>query len=524
MKKKHFSPKFQLPELSDYTKPAGEKFWAEFPAAAVEQGVSLVRAADLWRLAGKWGCADKKRLEVVCKDLTLGADIGCVGQFRAASYSKNSNSSFKFGRQVTDEIADWVAKGFAAGPVDEGDLPAGAKINSILCREKPNGAVRVILNLSAPQGVSVNDGIDISNFPATMSSTEKYIGVLNEAGIGCLMTKIDWAAAYKHVAVAKKDMNLQWFQWLGKFFVEKCLVFGGASSAGIYDRLAKTVLDIVVRASGFPASMICQHLDDVCAAAPAGSGLAGEFDRKYTEIAGRIGVKLAPRDDPDKSFAESTVGVVFGVRYDTEAWTWGMPEDKLSKFGDQVKRLLAAEEVRQDEIQSVVGRIINVKALVPGGRFSMDHLMRLQNVHDKGSQMVRLNDKFKRQLYNWLVLLMACSGRASIPREEERLPPWAVECFTDAAGGSLESPGRGLGAVIPDLGWWSYMPWTRAVNSGTVTHEGKKVGRKLSALELMGPLLVMAAGAGELRGLALKFWVDNSGSCIIWRKGYSIQC
>ncbi len=488
------------------------------------QGTSLVLARELRLLAARWGCSDKARLNLVCRDLAEGADIGCEGHFRAASYSSNTASSYKFGQQVTDEIADWVTKGFAAGPIEEGDLPGGAKINSILCREKPNGAVRVILNLSAPEGLSVNDGIDAGRFPATMSSTEKWLTVLNKAGRCGVMTKIDWAAAYKHVAVRQQDMNLQWFQWLGKFFVEKCLVFGGASSAGIYDRLAKTVLDIVIRASGFPKDMVCQHLDDVCAAAPAGTELAENFDRMYAKVASQVGVQLAPRDDPDKSFSSSTTGVVFGVRYDTVAWTWGIPEEKMGKFGDQVRRILAEAEVRQDEIQSVVGRIINVKALVSGGRFNMDHLMRLQNLSERGGDLIQLNDQFKRQLYTWLVLLMACSGRAAIPGGEERLPPWAMDCFTDAAGGSLESAGRGLGAVIPELGWWAYMPWARLVNSGAVVYEGKKVSRKLSALELMGPLLVLAAAAEEVQGRAVRFWVDNSGSCIIWKKGYSIQC
>ncbi len=154
----------------------------------------------------------------------------------------------------------------------------------------------------------------------------------------------------------------------------------------------------------------------------------------------------------------------------------------------------------------------------------MDHLMRLQNVSKVGRDLVPLNDQFKRQLHFWLVMLMACSGRAAIPREEAALAPWAIDVYTDAAGGSLESPGRGVGAVIPQLQWWSFMPWARDVNAGKVLADGKKVSRKLSALELMGPLLVMAAGAREIRGMQLRFWVDNSGSCIIWRKGYSIQC
>jgi len=54
--------------------------------------------------------------------------------------------------------------------------------------------------------------------------------------------------------------------------------------------------------------------------------------------------------------------------------------------------------------------------------------------------------------------------------------------------------------------------------------DGKKLSKKLSALELVGPLACLASGAEWCRGRALRFWVDNSGSVRIWQKGYSSSC
>jgi hypothetical protein len=75
--------------------------------------------------------------------------------------------------------------------------------------------------------------------------------------------KIDWANAYKHVHVKPTDLPVQYFSWLGKDFVELMLVFGARSSAGIYDRLAKLVLCLVLACtcSRFPPNMVCQYLD-----------------------------------------------------------------------------------------------------------------------------------------------------------------------------------------------------------------------------------------------------------------------
>ena len=48
-----------------------------------------------------------------------------------------------------------------------------------------------------------------------MSKTEKWLRVLNTAGQGCNIVKIDWSDAYKHIAVAAEDICLQYFSWLG---------------------------------------------------------------------------------------------------------------------------------------------------------------------------------------------------------------------------------------------------------------------------------------------------------------------
>ena len=188
--------------------------------------------------------------------------------------SSNAPSAYEFGQQVTDAIACWVDKGFAFGPVRPQEVPRGAKVNGIMCREKPNGSVRIILNLSAPKLTGVNVGINKDEFPATMSSTQKFLEVLDRAGRGCEMVKVDWSDAYKHIPVCQSDLNLQWFKWLGMYFCELDLIFGCVSSVGIYDRAAKVVLSVVKKLAGMPEGLVCQHLDDTAAAAPAGSGLA----------------------------------------------------------------------------------------------------------------------------------------------------------------------------------------------------------------------------------------------------------
>jgi hypothetical protein len=237
---KVFKPKFPL--LEDYSVIRDAEFWDVFPVNYTAPAKSNIDSGKLRQLLIVNGIELTEVHEKVLGWLQHGAEIGCEGRYRAASVSKNTKGAYACGREVSDAIASWVKQGYAFGPVEEEEVPVSAKVNSILTRPKPNGSVRIILNLSAPKGLSVNDGIDPEEFPAVMSSTEAWLRVLEKAGRGCFMCKVDFADAYKHVAVALEDTDLQWFEWGGKFFKElwgavQCRHFGrhgeGCAAVGV---------------------------------------------------------------------------------------------------------------------------------------------------------------------------------------------------------------------------------------------------------------------------------------------------
>ncbi len=508
---KVFTPKYKLPAISDYREPA--------PAV----GMSMVSEQKLREVYEEAGLVASQALEEVCNDIRHGADIGCKGEFRKPSRSGNAPSAFDVGAQVTDSIASWLDKGFVVGPIDKDDLPPDIKINGIMCREKPNGSARVIMNFSAPKGRSVNEGIDKKEFPATMSSTGKWIAILEKAGRGAWMAKCDWSEAYKHLAVRPEDIRLQYFQWLGKYFAEICLVFGAVSSAGLYDRLAKVVLVVVIALAGFSAEMVCQYLDDTCAAAPAGRKAELEkFYQTYSTVARRVGVLLADTADPDKAFAPCTKGVVLGVEYDTVAWTWRIPREKAARFIQQLRTLIASDSMRQDDIWRIVGRVVHYAPLIPDGKFNIDCFMLANKHSDERDAQVPITDKLRRQAGFWILMMKLCSGTSGIPDLSAGFPAWTTEVFTDAAGGSLNGIGRGCGGVAGN--WWFYLPWSRKVNCGVKAADGKKLSKKLSALELVGPLVAVSAAAQFGLGDPMRIWVDNFGSVRIWKKGYSSSC
>jgi hypothetical protein len=213
---------------------------------------------------------------------------------------------------------------------------------------------------------------------------------------------------------------------------------------------------------------------------------------------------------------------VLGVTYDTVAWSWAIPQNKLCRVIAQIEEAISSDAMRQDSLWSLTGKILHYAPLIPTGRFNLDYIIKA-NAESKDKQhMVVLHAELKRQLHFWWVLLRVTAGGSQIPCGMG-LPAWARDCYTDAAGGTMEAVGRGVGAVSE--GWWVYVPWGRKINCGVAAAaDGKKLSRKLWALELVGPLLCVTAGAAWCRGQPVKVWVDNIGSVTIWQKGYSTRC
>ena len=77
-------------------------------------------------------------------------------------------------------------------------------------------------------------------------------------------------------------------------------MFEAVSSAGLFDRLAKIVLDIVRVRSDMQERCTIQHLDDVCSASPKGSKRSKEFYSQFQVTCDQLGVQLAPPGDKDK--------------------------------------------------------------------------------------------------------------------------------------------------------------------------------------------------------------------------------
>ena len=107
------------------------------------------------------------KLAILCNILQKGADIGCVGRGRLPTKSCNRNVVWQAdtGHIVTDMLQDWVVKGIAAGPLIQEEVEESFGqafiVNRLTTRSKPNGALRLIVDMSSeavPPVISAEGG------------------------------------------------------------------------------------------------------------------------------------------------------------------------------------------------------------------------------------------------------------------------------------------------------------------------------------------------------------------------------
>ena len=154
-------------------------------------------AEGLRDLARRAGCANSELVEKVARRLTEGADIGVRGRGRLPTLGRNSESVFEHGTALSDALQEGIVDGYLAGPYSREELVQlvgeDFSVNPINCKEKPNGKLRIIVDASAPHDAdesvpgwiwspevpgSTNSTIDISQFPAKMSSVPKFVKAL----------------------------------------------------------------------------------------------------------------------------------------------------------------------------------------------------------------------------------------------------------------------------------------------------------------------------------------------------------
>jgi hypothetical protein len=274
----------EIPELENYAVAPKQNFWdifpSNYPTGVRHGGVNIPELEKLIeKCKGKWTLSEKIKSEKALRNLK-GEKILVLVCALPPLKEKNAKSAVENGRAMTDVLATWLKKGFVAGPFDS--PPCESFQSNPLMAAVQRFKVRLILNLSAPTGLSFNDAVNSHDVDLLVMSSQKLFGDgLRKAGKGAVFSKTDIQDAYKLIPNAVAQWHLYGFEWLGKYFFDTTTVFGSKAAPALFDPIPDTIVNIACDLGNIPKTSVHRQLDDVPIVSRAGSGETEAFTKLY---------------------------------------------------------------------------------------------------------------------------------------------------------------------------------------------------------------------------------------------------
>ena len=357
---------------------------------------------------------------------------------------------------------------------------------------------RIIMNLSAPRGNSINDYISKEDFSLSYISVDDAINHILDAGKGALLSKVDVEAAFRCVPIKPEQWNLTGFEWEGVFYYDKVLSMGGRSSPYIFNAIAEAAEYICKVNHG--VSTLIHLLDDFLAV--DNPGKESKALDQILEVFKKLGIPVNGK----KVFGPCTCLEFLGIILDTILMEARLSEEKIEALKEKLQSFESKKKVTQLEILSLVGSLSFACKVITPGRSFLSRLIAKAYTVKELHHLVRTSKDLREDCRIWLKFLNDWNGRSLFLSR----PPLRYDetIVTDAAG----SLGYGGYLVSPTgIAAWFSQVWSPQQNQSW--HIGPK--------ELY-PILVAAQhwGAGW-SGKRILVACDNATVVSAINKGYS---
>ena len=370
------------------------------------------------------GHPDQQIVKYVLTGLRAGFDLGFNGTLKHISRS-NNKSARENPYEVTKAIHKELSRGHTAGPFPFPPFPVN-HISPLGAAPKTDGSYRLVLDLSQPEGDSVNDGIDKNEFPTEYTHFDKATDMVRRLGKGCKLTKIDIKHAYRILPVRMEDWPLLVYQWEGQYYVDLVLPFGGRSSSSIFTSFADLINWILTNKRNL--NSIHYSDDYLLASPPAPSNQAQEDLQSFKSTFHSLRVPIAE----DKLIGPTTCLTFIGIMINTVAFLVSIPPDKTQEIMDQMPKWCSRRTCTQVQLQSFVGKLNFFAKVIRPGRIFTRRLIDLIYTVKRPNHHITLTQIAKEDIHWWCELLHSWNRTSIIPTSF-RILSTDLLLYTDAA-------------------------------------------------------------------------------------------
>lgn len=370
----------------------------------------------------------------LCHFLAYGWPIGYYSLKLPESVAKNHPSAVEYPEHIRQFIK--TEKSFQAieGPINGPPFKPWARISPLMTRPKKGSlARRVIVDLSFPEGSSVNTGIDMAEYLGrdisyTLPTITDLIAKLQVEGEGAFIWKADLARAYRQLRADPVDAPLLCVKFDNDIFIDRCPPFGCRSSSAACQRVANSIVYMM----GEKKHHCLAYLDDF-------AGCSAQFQEAnnafiaFKQLAEYLGLELSDH----KCFSPSTTVEWLGYSINTQEMTIAIPQHKLQEVISECSLWFQRKRVTKNMVQSLVGRLAHIaNCVLPGRKFLARMLSTLRAFGEK--KWTTIDDEFIKDVRWFYYFAVSFNG---ITLYSPSLQTVVIECDAclEGAGGNTDS-------------------------------------------------------------------------------------
>ena len=284
----------------------------------------------------------------------------------------------------------------------------------------------MILHLSAPEGLSLNDFISKDEFSIHYSMLDNAVALLSRFKKGSMMAKVDLKSAFRMVPIQAVDWELLGMYWREQYYVDTCLPFGLRSAPSLFDNYASALHWILENNYG---ATLLHYLDDFLLVGPPGQPTCQESMTTMMQLCERLGVPVAT----EKCEGPATCITFLGIVLDSSLQQLRLPPEKLQEISFLTRSWLGLHKVTKRELLSLIGKLSFAAKVVPAGRLFLRRLIQLSTTARRLHHHIRLNSEARADIRWWNSFLPSWNGVAMFIS-----PEWSdadsLQLFTDASG------------------------------------------------------------------------------------------
>lgn len=342
-------------------------------------------------------------------------------------------------------------------------------ISNIFLRPKPNGKMRLILNLK-----QLNKFIDTSHF-----KIEDFRTTLKLMSRDCFMATLDIKNAYHFVKIHPDSRKYLRFQWDGKLYQFNVLPFGLSTAPYVFTKMTKPIVK-TLRSGGFLSTI---YLDDLIL---IGSSYQDCVDNILItkQLLCSLGFVI---NDEKSMLVPSNKCKYLGYILDSNRFEVSLPKEKRKRIKEEVLKFIHLETCTVRQFAQLIGLLVSACPAIEYGWLYTKDLERCKYLNldrdDNYERLMNIPNYLQRDLKWWL---------NSIDNSVHRIleDKYEIEIFSDAST-------TGWGAACGD-----------ETASGQWSNEERN--KHINYLELLAAYIALKIFAKNYSNCQILLRIDNS--------------